>query len=171
MADTVETSSNGGARESGESAAELAEEPHSDAAKDSDSSSVVAQPAVPAQAPAAVSRRPSPHREIVDKVKASRDAGCSADEMADQYEQLAAALHARDPGWRAERARCEDGCHVFIGNAGPALVITPSRRILFGTWTINGRDPNAMFDVIKLRPIHGRWYIERPDLSKATREE
>jgi len=56
----------------------------------------------------------------------------SHDELAELYNDLKLQIEQACPGWRADRVKCSDGSHGFVGALGPVLVILPDRAIYLG---------------------------------------
>ena len=73
-----------------------------------------------------------------DRLVLARAAGWGYDQLADLYDVMKQQIERSVTGWRADRARCADGSHAFIGRKGPVLIITPSRRMFIGRFASDG---------------------------------
>jgi hypothetical protein len=69
--------------------------------------------------------------EAVKKLK-SQKSGSTADELADGFEEMAKQITSEHAHWTATRSIGADGSHVFMGEAGEALIISPDKGIFRG---------------------------------------
>jgi hypothetical protein len=72
------------------------------------------------------------NREAIRRLELAHGAGWSYDDLAELYNDLKLQIERLCPGWRADRIRCSDGSHGFLGSLGPVLVIMPDRSIYLG---------------------------------------
>ncbi|HTU60940.1 MAG TPA: hypothetical protein VMF89_20950, partial [Polyangiales bacterium] len=72
------------------------------------------------------------NREALRRLQAAHGVGFSADALAELYNHLKLQIEQACPGWRAQRIKCSDLSHGFIGALGPVLVIQQNREIYLG---------------------------------------
>ncbi|HET9952988.1 MAG TPA: hypothetical protein VFQ61_00720 [Polyangiaceae bacterium] len=72
------------------------------------------------------------NREALRRLELAHDAGWTADELAELYNELKIQIENTCPGWRADRVKCSDGSEAFVGALGPVLLVLPDRGLFIG---------------------------------------
>ena len=72
------------------------------------------------------------NREALQRLQRAHAAGADAEALAELYDHLKLQIEQACPGWRAQRVKCSDRSHGFIGALGPVLVIRQNREIYLG---------------------------------------
>ena len=85
--------------------------------------------------------------------------GGTSDQKADCFDELVVQINAKGGGFKASRLRGTDGAHIFVGEIGHALVISPSgdmyRGALEGTPAAYGSGAGVLFEGMDLKPDYG----------------